>query len=174
MNLKELAAEFRARCVDDGDCLAWDGAVDSSGCPQVRIPGSRKTFSARRICLEADGKKIFGLLATVNCGNKCCLAPEHLVAMTRKQLQKRSGKIYAASVTRNAKLAEARRKTAKLDFERVAQMRAEVGLTTRQAAAKYGVTQSTAQKIMRGELWKDYKNPFAGLMAANDSHRRSA
>lgn len=151
-----------SRCTEYGDCLLWDGAVDDCGVPQMRLPGSRKVEPVRRVLLLAMGRNIAGKLATTNCRNQRCMHEKHVVALTRKQLQVRSGKKLRGNPLRAAKLAIARRKTAKLDMEKVHEMRAS-GMNTRQAAAHYNVTQSTAAKVMRGEIWKDYSSPFAGL-----------
>lgn len=156
-----------SRCTPCGDCLLWDRAVDDGGVPQVRLPGSRKVSSARRVLLEALGRDITGRIATTKCGDQLCMAEQHVVAWTRKQLQKRSAKKFASSLLRSARLATARRRTAKLTLEdahELRRLRAD-GVSTREAAERFGVAQSTAAKAMRGESWRDYGGLFTGLLA---------
>ena len=56
--------------------------------------------------------------------------------------------------------------TAKLTMEQVQEMRqlrAE-GVTTHEAAKRYGITQGAAAKVMRGDSWRDYSSPYTQLM----------
>lgn len=163
MSPEETKAWIWSRCHEDGDCLLWDGGTDDNGVPYLRLPGSRKVVAARRALLEALGVNVQGKVATTTCGHPGCLAEEHSVAWTRKQLQKRSGEKHRFNLVRAAKIAKWRRQTAVLDEEKVAHLR-ECGLTTREAAALYGVAQSTAANAMRGDSWKDYSSPFQGLL----------
>jgi hypothetical protein len=165
MTPQETKEWIWSRCHEDGDCLLWDGGTDDQQVPYLRMPGSRKVEAARRVLLTALGVDVTGRVATTTCDNPLCLCEDHCVAWTRAKLQKRSGKKLAGNVVRAAKLQAARRPTATLDIEKVREMRAS-GMTTREAAAKYGVTQSTAHKAMTGKAWKDFgANPFFGLGA---------
>lgn len=153
------------RCTRCGKCLMWDGAVDDGGVPQLRLPGSKKVEPARRVLLKAMGKDIEGKLATTICGNQLCMDEKHAVAWSRKRLQRRSAKAtnYGQNAARRLAITKKRRATAILDMEKVRQMRAD-GLTSREAAQRYGVTQSTAAKALSGETWKEYASPFSGLI----------
>jgi len=88
--------------------------------------------------------------------------------MTRSALQKRTAKTtnWARSPARCAALSAKRRKTATLTIGLVREMREEAsnGMTTRQAGKKYGVSQGTAADAIAFRTWKDYSNPFVGLM----------
>ena len=146
-----------------GKCLEWTGALDGYGVPICRLPGDRRLRSLRRVILEMNGRNLDGLLATMSCTNPLCLC--HLKAITRKVLQVRSAKAtnWARSPARCAAIAAKRRETASLDIEAVRDMRTRE-LTSRQAAAEFGVSQSTAAKALAYQTWKDYSNPFSGLM----------
>ena len=105
-------------------------------------------------------------IASTKCGHQLCMAEKHVTPMTRQQLQKRSGKKLTGNLVRAAKLAMARRKTAKLTMEQaqeMRQLRAE-GVTTYEAAERYGISQGAAAKIMRGDSWRDYSNPYTQLV----------
>lgn len=151
-----------------GSHLVWTGLVDTSDAPVVRRVGhGRRLLSVRRVILELNGHNMKGLLATSRCN--CPLCINHLRPMTRKALQKRSAKTtdWAKSPARCAAISMKRRKTAKLTIEVVREMReaAANGMTTWQAGAHFGVSQSTAADAIAGRTWKDYTNPFLGLMA---------
>jgi DNA invertase Pin-like site-specific DNA recombinase len=112
------------------------------------------------------GQDIAGKIASTRCGHQLCMAEQHVTPMTRQQLQKRSGKKLVGNLARAAKLAATRRKTAKLTMEQVQEMRqlrAE-GVTTHEAAKRYGITQGAAAKVMRGDSWRDYSSPYTQLM----------
>lgn len=165
MSPEEIKRWIWSRCEECGDCLLWKQAVDDAGVPVCRLPGG-KVSQARRVLMDAMGRDIVGKIATTNCGNKRCMAHKHVEGWTRKALQKRTAKQtgYGQKLTFRVAQAEARRKTALLDMDRVQEMR-ERKLTSRQAAEEYGISQSAAQKALSGGTWKDYANPFAALGA---------
>lgn len=163
MNPEETKRWIWSRCTECGDCLIWNGAVDDAGVPQMRIPGIRKVLPARRVLMTALGRKIDGLIATTRCDNKRCMAEEHVVAWTRKMLQKRSGKKYAGSADRAVKLMKANEQRSRLGMETARDIRAK-GMTAQEVMEQYGVSKSSAYDVIAGRHWKDYSSPFAGLM----------
>lgn len=164
MTPEEVKRWIWNRCEECGDCLLWKQAVDDAGVPVCRLPGG-KVSQARRVLMQAMGRDIAGKIATTNCNNKRCMAPQHVEGWSRKALQKRTAKAtgYGQKLTFRAAQAEARRKTAVLDMEKVQEMRAS-GMTTREAAQHFGVTQATAHKAISGGTWRDYFTPFSGLL----------
>lgn len=151
------------RTREDGDCLAWIGAVDSSGVPVVRVPGHRRLFSAKRVLGLLDGMKIEGKLVISTCECPNCM--KHIAPITRLMLQRKTIREnpYHQSITRNKKIADkARARLSKITPEIVIEMRAS-GLSSRQAAKKYGICQSSASDILAYRSWKDYASPWAGL-----------
>ena len=149
-----------------GHHLEWRGALDSYGVPIMRRPGSRKLLPVRRVIFQLNGADPKGKLATYKCTSTVCLC--HITLLTRKQLQIRSAKTtnYAKSPARRMAISKKRRETSKLSPEIVKEMRERAQtMTTRELGAAYGVCQSTAADIVGHRIWKDYSNPFAGLMA---------
>lgn len=144
----------------------WTGMVDASDAPIIRR-GGRRVLSVRRVILELNGFDITHKLATCKCGTPLCLS--HLTALTRTELQIRTAKTtnWAKSHAHCASVSFRRRKTATLNMEKVKAMReaASEGMTSREAGHLYGVSQSTAAAAIAGRTWKDYTNPFAGLLA---------
>lgn len=176
MTPEEIKAWVWAKCHEDGDCLLWDGAVANGGVPTARDPNTEKLSPARRILLTAMGKNVAGKVATTTCNNPLCMAEDHVVAWTRKQLQQRSGEKLTYNMVRAKKLADVARRQSTVDMDLVRQIRA-AGMRPKQAAEHFNVPFQTACRIISGTSWKEYgTNPFIGLgaRAANDSKRRAA
>lgn len=162
MNLLEY---LRARSEEVGECWEWTGALQSArGSPVMRY--ERVAQPVRRVIAIELGMQVKGRMATVRCCNSLCVNPEHVVVLTRKQLQQRTAKVTQlhANPTRCRKLAQTARRTAKLSEAQVAEIRALEGLTQRQIAGRYGITQATVSAIRRGVKWKDYSNPWLQLL----------
>jgi hypothetical protein len=166
MTPEETKQWIWSRCTRCDKCLLWDGGVDDCGVPQMRVAAEKKVRPVRRVLLEALGVSVAGKLATTTCGDPRCMDEKHVVAWTRKRLQARSAKstAYGRNEARRAAIAMKRRESATLNIEKVREMRAS-GMSSREAAAAYGVTQSTAHKALAGITWRDYGSPFARLGA---------
>lgn len=149
----------------EGDCIEWTGSFDSSGCPVMRKPGDRLFTAVRRIKLELAGKPAGEKFATMKCNNPLCICDDHIVVLTRLQLQRKTSKLGKMTRTpaQRKKMAEKRRETAKMTPEIVAEMRVS-GLTTAKAGEAFGISQSCAARIMSYKSWKNYGGPFAGLL----------
>jgi predicted XRE-type DNA-binding protein len=166
---------IKDRCVIEGDCWNWQGALQSCGSTptiNVRNPvtGKRSVMSVRRAALLEKHKDspnlLKGKLATYSCGNAACVNPEHTHAVGRKALQKRIVQElgYLQNPVRGQKIAKIMRAKSQLTPELVAQIRAD-DAPQKQTAARFGVSQATISKIKRWETWKDTSNPFAQLGA---------
>lgn len=163
MTPEQLSRWIWSRCKEDGDCLLWTGAKGSDNVPKMRLPGERKVYQARRVLMEALGRTIVGRIATTTCGNPMCMAEEHLTAYTRKQLQQRSAKKFSGTLARSAKLAEISRRNSRLTMEQVQGIRAQ-GMKADEVMERFGLSKAAAHSLIAGRTWKDYSNPFAGLM----------
>lgn len=173
MTPEQVAEWIWSRCHEDGDCLIWDGAIAGKSGPAVTSPFTGKTAPARRVLMQALGRQVNGFMCTTSCGSPNCMAKAHLITWTRKQLQKRTGKVLSTNEVRRSKLAAAAQRRSPLTMEMVREMRAS-GMTATQAAAHYGVPFQTAARALRNGSFRDYSSPFAGLLAANDSRRNAA
>lgn len=164
MNAKFIE-RLRKRSDEVGDCWEWTGAMQTTtGTPVIRYDGRAQPVR-RAIAIEL-GLSLTGKLATCKCVNMRCVNPEHVVVVTRQQLQKRTAKSTGMhmSPARCRKLAQSARRTGKLTEAQVAEIRAIEGVTQRNIAAMYGITQPTVSAIRRGVKWKDYSNPWLQLM----------
>lgn len=149
-------------------CWHWKGGVSKGGAPQMREGSGRDNIvPVRRVVLRMMGKwrKADFLIATNTCMNKDCVAPEHAVWLTRKELQQRTAKVtrYGECPERRMAIAKAMRARSSRTIEQVREMRAS-GLGPNELARKLGQNKGIVAQILRGDLWKDYENPFSGLM----------
>jgi len=155
---------IRAKSVEEGNCWLWQGAMHT-GMPVIRHNG--KVVNVRRIIaqeflyIDVDGK-----LATARCGNGKCCAPEHVDVVTRQTLQRRTiaRTQFHQRVTFKEKAAQAARARSPLDHAMVDAIRADER-PGREIADELGVAHSTVQHIRSHRNWKDYRSPFAGLLA---------
>jgi len=151
-----------SRCEEDGDCLIWRGPVDKYGTPMMHDRLTNKTDSVRRILARALGRQVDGRVATATCKHKLCMAETHIAMWTRGQLQTRTAKqqkgnvAWAIAVRRGV---EARSKLSMEDARLIRQN----GMTPREVMERWGVCETTARATIRGDLWKEYSSPFAGL-----------
>ncbi len=162
MNLLEY---LRARTEEVGECWEWTGAMqNATSTPVMRYQGAAQPV--RRVIAAELGMPAKGRMATVRCCNSLCVNPEHVVLLTRKQLQQRTARLTQPQTNelRSRKMAQAARRNGKLTEAQVAEIRALDGLTQRQIAARYGIAQATVSAIRRGVKWKDYSNPWLQLL----------
>ena len=91
-----------ARCVEEGDCLLWQGGCDGHGRPQCRHGG--KTCYVRRVMRElVDGKPVpAGRVVPACCGHRLCVSPKCSEVGTdkrRAQLAAQRGAYSSAAKT---------------------------------------------------------------------------
>jgi hypothetical protein len=155
----------RSRCTECGDCWEWQGAVQEGNGNTPVMKRDRRVRPVRRVVLEAVGVKVAGRLATYKCGNYMCVNPAHLEAVTRSVLQSRISQTmrYHRNPATLAKSAQSRRLRAKLCPELAQRIRETEG-SQRAIAREFGVCQATVGAIKSGRTWRDYSNPFGGLL----------
>lgn len=157
-------ARIRCRCVEDGDCLLWDGSVDRRGFPRfnIKVNGKPKTYQVRRLAWELkNGRPVpAGMKVTSTCGHRLCL--QHLDLITHGEAVSKAAN-QPQSIARRIANGLKMRAVAKLDMEKARYIR-ESTKTTVELAGELGVSFSQAARIRRGEAWKEYSNPFAGLL----------
>lgn len=154
---------IHAKCTEEGDCWLWHGAMHG-GAPVLRA--GRQMMSVRRyIAIEIQKRVVGTLLASTECGNAQCCAPDHIAMLTRKQLNQRVTQRtrHQSQLHRNHKLSMSKRGQSPLTADQVAEIRMST-LQGRPLARKYGVALDTVQNIRNGRTWRDYASPFAGLM----------
>jgi len=157
---------LKARCVEVGDCLEWQGYIANNTPQVITYPdGKKKMTSVRRLLRElvtgqAQPDGHYGN----TCGNHRCVNPDHTLwkheaAHMRAMAKKRKVSTVTASKLRKfrvdngmAKLCEAKAQEIRLSDESGSVL-----------AARYGVSKSWITKIKRGAAWRVLSSPFAGL-----------
>ena len=159
---------IRLRSMICGDC--WEYRTEAKTehhrrHPQVKHDGEH--WLVRKLAYEmANGPVRHWLRVVPDCDNPYCINPAHQKTLTESQNGKRAAANGSFSrPARGKKIAETRRKTvAKLTAEQAMEIRMsdECGPVL---AERFGINKSRVNAIKRGEAWKDYSNPFAGLGA---------
>lgn len=158
ITLADLA--LRTEQAEAGGCMVWAGHADRIGSPQWRVDG--KCWPVRRLLWTltrgpVPAKQQVG----VSCGVPGCVHPDHLVCRTRARVQK--GKPRPAATKLRIAATKRAANTAGLTPAIAAAIRSG-NETIAAAAARYGICKSHAWRIRRGEAWRDFSSPFAGLL----------
>ncbi len=161
VNLDELLRRMGPYVEEVGECWVWTGSTQWN-CQTPILRWGKNCFGVRRLLAVAQGLDVQSRLATCRCGQILCVRPEHLLLVTRKQLQQRTAARTDYAAYRAVYCASARKRAKKLNEELARQIREAEG---RQAdiAAAFGVSQHTVSMIKRGRMWRDYSNPFLQL-----------
>lgn len=152
-----------ARTVEEGECLLWEGSMGNARVPQATHGG--KMVPVRRLMLEFQGKPPTSTdFVSCTCGNHLCVSPSHIQRRTKEEHVVAMGSSpNRKRLARASKLASyAREHRAKLTMEQAREIRCsdESGTVL---ADRYGVHRCLINRIKRGEAWRGYSNPFAGL-----------
>lgn len=168
-------ATIAERCIEEGDCLLWQGATSTPAKPVLQM--GRKLIPVRRyIFTELMGKKITGKnVVSFTCQNELCVHEDHIAQMSRSEVIRRSVERtnYNLCRSRSAKLSMAARSRSPHSDELVEQVRSEVG-SYQQIADRLGLKKSFIGDI-RSQRHRKPTTPFTGLgarPAANDPTTR--
>lgn len=163
-----------SRCVEEGDCLIWQGPFSDSHMPVMHVPGHKGVRHVRRVLYrELHGEIPQGKVITPVCGNRACLCPQHLNAVTKKRsaqiAAKRGAFGHPAQIRKGLRT---KLRDSWITPEVIEKIKAAPN--GRIAAELTGVSHSHAKNIRNGTARQDYSNPFGQLLAANDSKRKAA
>lgn len=147
---------------ESGDCLIWTGPVIQGGAPVVTV--DRKKLYVKRHYLQLTGMVLGKKLATSSCANQLCVNHDHLVALTKTQLAKRTAASGAWSTPAiKARVAQGLRARSKLSQESVLAIRTS-DEPVKVLAARHDISEAYAYMIRRGDWRRDYSaTPFSGL-----------
>ncbi|GKS85836.1 hypothetical protein AVMA1855_16810 [Acidovorax sp. SUPP1855] len=151
--------QLHARCIEDGDCLLWQGGLSkSAGHPKFN------NRSARRLVYElAHGPIPAGRNITVTCDCISCLNPEHLALTTKAEASRKANACPSVRAKKSVASAKASRPKGKLTIEIAREIRASTG-TCDELAAVYSVDRTLISKVRRGSAWRELvASPFQGL-----------
>ena len=122
----------------------------------------------RRVVLALDGRPAGPRQPVApTCGERACVNPAHLVRSSIRQVAQRAAKAGAFSTPlRAARIAAGKRAShqAKLTADQARQIRESLE-SGPVLALRYGVDKSMINNIKRGQAWRVYGSPFAGLGA---------
>jgi hypothetical protein len=127
---------------------------------------NRKSISVRRwIAEKVLNKNTRKLFVTFTCNNPMCVNPDHVAVVTRGKLQKMHADRtqYGTNPARCKKLSDGRRAVSKYTLEDVKTVREWQG-SQRELSRLKGWNFDWINAVARNKIWKDYSNPFAGLM----------
>nr|WP_319566257.1 hypothetical protein [uncultured Rhodoferax sp.] len=153
------------RTEEFADCILWTGATGESGHPIYKPTGCPCTLVRRAMFRLVGGELERRVPIDTTCGEKLCLNEAHLVKSTTKNIAKKAARRGAWSgKARAAKIAAKKRRDCKLTIEiaREIRMSPETGPVL---AARHNIHRSLVTRIKAGDAWKDYSNPFSGLIA---------
>lgn len=167
--LQALLDRAYGKCIPDGECMIWRGAVHSQcKSPSIRIGGRGHGVSLRRLMLQTvAGRKLdHRMMATYTCGNSLCVRLEHMAGVSRRviQLRIKANANAADKIKKSTKIIAKARARSKLTMDIANEIRG-LDLPQREIARRYGITQSTVGSIKRGKAWIDQTNPFLRLAA---------
>ena len=167
---------IRLRTRECGDCLEWASTRNRAGYPVCTFrtrgpegqPGQRQYYVRHLVWWLQRGAlppKDRSYYITTSCGNPLCVASAHLVRKTRsKALREAAARGAFQSLAFRAKVSQGRTRNSKLSTADVARIRTHAG-ARKPLADELGSTEAYAAMIRRGQNRRDYRTPFAGLMA---------
>lgn len=162
--MKNVGAYIRMRCVEEGDCLMWQGARSDSGQPCMHHQGKTRAMVRRVLYAEVHGVEVPADRCVITtCGQRLCLNPKHLKEVSRGEVRTHAAKFGAyKSAAMVMKRTAAVRKKSHITEEVVEHIRA--AKTAREAHEQTGVSLGYVYLIRDGVRRAPLGNPFAGLM----------
>jgi hypothetical protein len=159
-----MVKRIHGRCVEDGDCLIWQGAVTQHGMPYMLHNGSNKAMVRRVLFAAFYGEVPAGKLVTPTCLDKRCMGKKHLVAMTPAESK-------ALHAEKGAYLNPGRARKAAMTIRAKSHITQEIvdairnAPTSKEAHEQTGVSLPYCYQVRNGERRAPLDNPFAGLGA---------
>lgn len=154
-----LMDKIRPRCIEDGDCLIWTGRRSAGNVPRWGDKSLRRMIYTAMVGPVQDR-----FLISNNCENPLCVNPAHLKANTKGAVLRRVYENTDLALRRSITSTRAARKRAKLDLDKVREIRASDEILD-VLAERYGVHRALISQVKRGVAWKETSSPFAGLGA---------
>jgi len=162
---------FDERCVEVGNCIEWQGKMNSGGHPMMSYLG--KPTLVRRVawCLarnltldDIQGLRLWNTCANLRCINPACTRAGTYQAMHRALVA--MGRTTASPVKRAA-CARVKRAASNLTMDDARAIRAAAaqGALRKDLAAHYGKSDSLIDKIVSGQCWRETVLPGASIFS---------
>lgn len=159
-----------AQSYEEGDCRIWSGLVSkSTPVLSYRNPftNKRSCMSVRRAVLLEEGVQLPpGRFIDTTCGNPLCVERKHFTIRTAQQHLREIAKIAGQGTTnlrRSAKIAATKRAKSRIPEDVIRAIRGS-DEPARVLAQRFGINKDYINSIRRGEVRKDYTNPWIGLI----------
>lgn len=147
--------DIKARCEVQGKCWIWTAGVGSHGRPEVRAKG-KVQLVANYVFFDLMGnKRQKGHVVSTRCRQALCVSEDCLLQRTRSAVLReshRTGVRNAADAARQRNPGESN--LAKLDWQKVGQIRARGPSDLEALEAEFGVCRKTLQNVLRGMTWR--------------------
>jgi hypothetical protein len=180
--LSDALYKIRLRCTEEGNCWLWTGATHGTngGVVDQRTPSMHfegATRSVRRVVYAIKhGAVPKGKVVSPDCGQRLCVSPHCLKAVTVKESKRRAAARGAYSnPAKNRRGALTKRAASWITEELVQTIKAHAGPASR-IASETGVSLSHVKAIRRGAARRDFSSPMVGmftsLLASNESSAR--
>lgn len=149
---KPIAAKLwsRVRKAGPGECWPWTGRVNGAGYGSIRVSKSKVEGAHRVAFALSNYKSIEGLDVCHRCDTKRCCNPSHLFPGTRLDNM-------ADAVAKGRMSKGIERPLAKLSEPEIISIRKRYltgGISQRQLAKDFGVSQSLISLIVSKKYWK--------------------
>lgn len=156
------AESLRVRCVEEGECLIWQGYF--AGRTPMVYNITRMVSVRRLFTLLTRGAAKGGGYYVPTCGDDRCVDPKHTAWHSRSEHASKMAKNANASISaqqvRRAKVSNTRRS---ISVQAVMEIR-NSDEPVRVLAAKYGISRTMIQRYKTGKSGVSLSlNPFAGL-----------
>ncbi len=142
-----------AQCVEEGECLMWQGRTTNHGVPISRFQGQHS--GVRRTLWHLLGRRPLkpGQVVTTTCDNQLCCHPDHLLATTQGDLMRRRNRRGKGEAVRMARMTATIRAKAKIDMTKAEHIRTS-SQTAAELASEMGLSVSMVNQIRRGTRWR--------------------
>jgi len=145
---------LRARCTEEGECLLWDGALNSAGHPTASIAG-KATLVRRFAYASIYGKQLPpGRRLVSLCGNPRCCAENCLRSKTVSEVLKLAYAVWKRNDPGYTQAMQRRcAPIAKLSLAKAEAIRAS-GKRYQDVAAEEGISLECARRVILGTAWR--------------------
>ena len=152
-NRPNTVETLRAKCVEEGECLLWQGRVSNHGVPMVRHAGQHT--AVRRALWQLLGRRPLAArqIVSTTCGNLTCCHPDHLRVTTQADLLRRITQGGKAETLRVARMTAAARARAKINLATANAIRAS-DRPSAELARDVGLSVGMVNQIRRGAKWR--------------------
>jgi hypothetical protein len=164
---EEFNTWLAERTREDGACLAWTKATNSSSQPVAFIDG-KAAQSVRRFVVRMSGRPIHARqVVIVTCGNPLCLNADHLrvgLHSTAMKLAWDRGAFNKPLRQSKGRLAAQAKSKLSMEAARDIRLRCANGESKAELAREYDVWPSAIYAIVNHERWADTGGFFDQLM----------